>query len=159
MRSDSAASRHEMDLRETLSESVISCDLQGRSKLEVLSALMDLLMATGKVHDREAAMRAILEREEGTSTGIQNGIALPHGKTSAVDGLVACVGITKEGIEFDALDGEKCRIFIMTLSSINHAGPHLRFYAEVSKLLNNREKRNMLLEARSPAEVLEILTR
>lgn len=119
---------------------------------------MDILMGTGKVHDREAAMRSILDREEGMSTGIQNGIALPHGKTYAVDGLVACVGITNEGVDFDALDGEKCRIFIMTLSSINHVGPHLRFYAEISKLLNDRGKREKLLQARSADEVLEILT-
>lgn len=147
-----------MDLREALSESVVSCDLPGRNKQEVLSALMDMLMATGKVHDREAAMKSILDREEGTSTGIQNGVALPHGKTYAVDDLVACLGITKEGVDFDALDGEKCRIFIMTLSSINRAGPHVRFFSEVSKLLRDPAKRDRLLAAASPKEVLEILT-
>lgn len=147
-----------MDLREALSSSVISCDLPGRNKEEVLDALMDLAMGTGKVHDRGAAMRAILAREEGMSTGIQNGVALPHGKTDAVDELVACVGITREGIDFDALDGEQCRIFIMTLSSIHRAGPHVRFYAEVSKLLSDRVKRERILNATTPDEVLEILT-
>jgi len=147
-----------MDLRETLSNSTISCDLPGRNKEEVLNVLMDILMKTGKVRDREAAMKAILDREERTSTGIEHGVALPHGKTDAVDDLVACVGITKEGIEFDALDGEKCRIFVMTLSSIHRVGPHVRFFAEVSKLLHDPMKRVKLLEAGSANEVLDILT-
>jgi len=149
---------NEMDLREALSESVISCDLPGRNKQEVLNALMDLAMKTGKVHDREAAMESILNRERQTSTGIENGVALPHGKTDAVDGLVACVGITKEGIDFEALDGEKCRIFIMTLSVTGRTGPHVRFFADVSKILRDAARRDKLLQARSPREVLEILT-
>lgn len=147
-----------MDLREALSESVISCDLPGRTKEEVLNALLDLAMKSGKVRDREAALHAILNREEGTSTGIQNGVALPHGKTDAVDDLVACVGITKEGVDFDALDGGTCRIFIMTLSSVHRAGPHVRFFAEVSKLLHDPARREKLLQADSPRAVIEILT-
>ncbi len=147
-----------MDLREALSDSVISCDLPGRTKEEVLSALVDIAMATGKVHDREAALQSLLAREAGTSTGIQNGIALPHGKTDAVDDLVACVGITKEGVEFDALDGQQCRIFIMTLSSINRTGPHVRFFADISRLLSDTAKRDAILNAANPHEVLEILT-
>ncbi|HUX21111.1 MAG TPA: PTS sugar transporter subunit IIA [Spirochaetia bacterium] len=147
-----------MDLRNALSSSVISCDLPGRNKEEVLNALIDIAMATGKVRDREVALQSVLTREAGTSTGIQNGIALPHGKSDAVDDLVACVGITKEGIEFDALDGERCRIFIMTLSSIHRTGPHVRFFADVSRLLSDKVKRDAILSAQTPDEVLGILT-
>jgi len=123
-----------------------------------LNALIDIAMATGKVRDREVALQSVLTREAGTSTGIQNGIALPHGKSDAVDDLVACVGITKEGIEFDALDGERCRIFIMTLSSIHRTGPHVRFFADVSRLLSDKVKRDAILSAQTPDEVLGILT-
>lgn len=147
-----------MDLREALSESVISCDLPGRNKLDVLNALMDLAMKTGKVHDREVAMKSVLNREAQTSTGIENGVALPHGKTNAVDDLVACIGITKNGVEFGAMDGEKCRIFIMTLSSTARTGPHVRFFADVAKLLRDKVRRDRMLEAQSPQEVLDILT-
>lgn len=123
-----------------------------------MNALIDIAMATGKVRDREVALQSVLTREAGTSTGIQNGIALPHGKSDAVDDLVACVGITKEGIEFDALDGERCRIFIMTLSSIHRTGPHVRFFADVSRLLSDKVKRDAILSAQTPDEVLGILT-
>lgn len=147
-----------MNLRKVLSTDVISCDLPGQTKGEVIEALMDILMATGKVRDREAAMRSILDREEKMSTGIQNGVAIPHGKTDAVDDLVACFGIKKRAVEFDALDGEKSRIFIMTLSPVNRSGPHVQFLAEISQLLTDTGKREMLLRAGTPEEILEILT-
>lgn len=147
-----------MNLRKVLSRSVISCDLPGRSKDEVLHALMDILMTTGKVRDREAAMKSILDREQKMSTGIQNGVAIPHGKTDVVDDLVACFGIKREGIDFDALDGEKSRIFIMTLSPVNRSGPHVQFLAEISQLLTDAEKRDKLLHASTTDEVLDILT-
>ncbi len=147
-----------MNLRKVLSKSVISCDLPGTRKNEVIEALMDILMTTGKVRDREAAMRSILDREQKMSTGIQNGVAIPHGKTDVVDDLVACFGIRKEGIDFDALDGEKSRIFIMTLSPVNRSGPHVQFLAEISQLLTDAEKREKLLGAGTPEEVLDILT-
>lgn len=147
-----------MNLRRVLSKSDITVNLPGRNKEEVLSALMDILMAGGKVHNREVAMNAILERERKMSTGIQNGVAIPHGKTDAVEELVACLGIKKDGVEFDALDGEKSRIFIMTLSPVNKAGPHVQFLAEISQLLTDSAKREKLLAARSSDEVLDILT-
>lgn len=147
-----------MNLRKVLTNTVISVDLPGRTKTEVLDALMDILMKTGKVRDRNAAMHSILDREEKMSTGIQNGVAIPHGKTDVVDDLVACFGIKKAGIDFDALDGEKSRIFIMTLSPVNRSGPHVQFLAEISQLLTDTEKRQRLLGAASSEEVLDILT-
>ena len=119
---------------------------------------MDILMTTGKIRDRAAALQSILDREHKMSTGIQNGVAIPHGKTDVVDDLVAGFGIKKVGIDFDALDGEKSRIFIMTLSPVNRSGPHVQFLAEVSQLLTDAEKRERLLRAETPDQVLDILT-
>lgn len=147
-----------MNLRKVLSSSVISVDLPGQTKSEVLESLMNILMKTGKVRDRGAAMKSILDREEKMSTGIQNGVAIPHGKTDVVDDLVACLGIKKAGIDFEALDGEHSRIFIMTLSPVNRSGPHVQFLAEISQLLTDAEKREKLLNAGSAETVLDILT-
>lgn len=147
-----------MNLKKVLTPSMISCNLPGSTKEEILDSLMDIAMSTGKVKDRHAAMLAILERERKMSTGIQNGIAIPHGKTEAVEDLVACLGIKKEGIDFDALDGEKSRIFILTLSPINRSGPHVQFLAEISQLLTDSQKRDRLLKAQTADQVLDILT-
>ena len=147
-----------MNLKTVLIPSAISCDLPGATKEEILESLMDLAMTTGRIRDRAAAMRAILERERKMSTGIQNGVAIPHGKTDAVEDLVACVGIKRAGGDFDALDGEKSRIFIMTLSPLNRSGAHVQFLAEISQLLTDSQKRERLLKANNAEEVLDVLT-
>jgi len=120
-----------MDLKEILKPELISLDLKGRNKEEIIRELVDLASNSGKVLDKEETIQSVLEREYRMSTGMKHGIAIPHGKTTAVHELVACVGITKEEVDFDALDRKGCRIFIMTLSPIDKTGPHLQFLAEV----------------------------
>ncbi|HOU61964.1 MAG TPA: PTS sugar transporter subunit IIA, partial [Rectinema sp.] len=103
-----------MDLKEILKPELISLDLKGRNKEEIIRELVDLASNSGKVLDKEETIQSVLEREYRMSTGMKHGIAIPHGKTTAVHELVACVGITKEEVDFDALDRKGCRIFIMT---------------------------------------------
>ena len=146
-----------MNLKKILTVNLVCLDLPGRSKREVIEALLDILMKTGKVKDREAALACLLEREQKMSTGVQEGIAIPHGKTETVDELLACVALKKEGVDFGALDGKKSRIFIMTLSPANRIGPHVQFLAEISKLLRHKAKRDKLLSAASADELLALI--
>jgi PTS system nitrogen regulatory IIA component len=115
-------------------------------------------MKSGKVKDVAVARRAILEREGRMSTGMKHGIAIPHGKTDTVSDLVACIGVADNGVDFEALDRQDCRIFILTLSPADKTGPHLQFLAEVSLLFKSEDKRNAILAAKVPEEVLKILT-
>ena len=119
-----------MNLRKILSPEVICMNLESESKDDVIEELLDLLMASGKVSDRDQALAAIKDRESKMSTGIQHGVAIPHGKCAAVTELAACIGLKPEGIDFDALDGEPSSIFIMTLSPTDRTGPHVQFLAE-----------------------------
>ena len=109
--------------------------MKGDSKQEIIENLLDILVNTGKVKNRAPALEALLEREAKMSTGIQQGVAIPHGKTDAVDGLLACVGIKKDGVDFEALDEIPSKIFIMTLSPLTRTGPHVQFLAEISRVL------------------------
>jgi PTS system nitrogen regulatory IIA component len=147
-----------MGLNTILTKDTICLHLKGTGKQAIIDELLDLLVAAGKVEDRAAALFAVMEREGKMSTGMKHGIAIPHGKTSAVKDLVACIGISDNPVNFEALDGEPCRIFIMTLSPLEKTGPHLQFLAEISLLFKSQEKRAEMLKAASPEDILRTLS-
>ncbi|HCM26928.1 MAG: PTS sucrose transporter subunit IIABC [Treponema sp. GWB1_62_6] len=147
-----------MNLKTVLTKDTVSLHLKGTSKEEIIGELLDILMKAGRIKDREAALASVLDRERKMSTGMKHGIAIPHGKSSAVSDLVACIGISDTAVDFDSLDHEPCRIFIMTLSPIDKTGPHLQFLAEVSLLFKSAEKRAEILKSSSSEEILKILT-
>ncbi len=146
-----------MDLKNLLRPELVSLDLNGHTKEEIITELVELAARSGRVLDKEEALRAVFERENRMSTGMKHGIAIPHGKTTAVRDLVACVGISKHEVDFDALDRKGCRIFIMTLSPIDKTGPHLQFLAEVGMLFRSEEKRQALLNAKTREDIVSIL--
>jgi PTS system nitrogen regulatory IIA component len=146
-----------MNLKTILSGDTINLHLKGSTKEEIINELLDILVAAKKITDREAALNAIMDREQKMSTGMKHGIAIPHGKTSTVSDLVACIGISDNPVNFQALDNEPCRIFIMTLSPVEKTGPHLQFLAEVSLLFKSNEKRQEILNVQSPEEILKVL--
>lgn len=147
-----------MNLKKVLSPDTVWVDLKAGTKQGILEEMVDRLVAAGKITARDEVLKSILEREEKMSTGMQNGVAIPHGKTDAVKSLVAAVGLQKDGVEFDSMDGSPCTIFIMTLSPIKRAGPHMQFLAEVSRLISQPAERDRLLAARTHAEIYELLT-
>ncbi len=146
-----------MSLKKPLTVETICLDLKGATKEEILAELVDLLMASGHIRDREAVLKAITDREKRMSTGMQNGIAIPHGKTDSVDCLVAALGIKKAGVDFGALDGQPSNIFVMTVSPDSRTGPHIQFLAEISRPLNDAAVRARLLAATTREEVLHLL--
>ena len=146
-----------MNLKKTLTAETISLNLQGTTKDAVLAELVDLLMASGHIRDRDAVLKAVQEREKRMSTGMQNGIAIPHGKSDSVDCLVAALGIKRSGVDFGALDGQPSVIFVMTVSPDSRTRPHIQFLAEISRPLNDPAVRAKLLAATTPDEVLHLL--
>ena len=146
-----------MNLKTVLTKDTISLHLKGTSKEGIINELLDILAAANKIQDRNAAFAAVMDREQKMSTGMKHGIAIPHGKSATVHDLVACIGISDAPIDFDSLDHEPCRIFIMTLSPLEKTGPHLQFLAEISLLFKSAEKRAEILKAVSPEEILRIL--
>jgi len=147
-----------MNLKTVINTDTIDLHLKGSTKKEIINELLDILHRTGKIQDREAALAAVMDREEKMSTGMKHGIAIPHGKTATTQDLVACIGVSEKPVDFDSLDKQPCRIFIMTLSPVEKTGPHLQFLAEVSLLFKSADKRDEILKAKTPEEVLEILS-
>ena len=148
-----------MNLRKVLSPDTIALDLKSDTKEGIIEEMIDLLMAAGKIRDlkdRKEALKAVLDREKKMSTGMQNGIAIPHGKTDRVDTLIAAVALKKDGVDFGSLDGEPSRSFVMTVSPDTRTGPHIQFLAEVSRQLSDASVRQRILDAGSSDKVLDI---
>jgi PTS system nitrogen regulatory IIA component len=146
-----------MNIKTVLTAETINLHLKGATKEEIINELLDMLVAAKKIQDREAAYAAVMDREQKMSTGMKHGIAIPHGKSATIHDLVACIGISEKPVDFDSLDHEPCRIFIMTLSPVEKTGPHLQFLAEISLLFKSSEKRQEILNADAPEAILRIL--
>ena len=148
-----------MNLKKVLSPETVWVDLKADSKQGIIEEMVDRLFAAGKIKDRDAVLQAVLDREAKMSTGMQHGVAVPHGKSDAVESLVSAVGLNKSGVDFEAMDGLPCTIFIMTVSPTKRAGPHIQFLAEISRLISQLERREALLAAKTHLDVYDILTR
>lgn len=147
-----------MILRKSISKDAILLNLQSETKEDVLEELVDLLVNISQISDRKAVMKAILDREKKMSTGMNNGIAIPHAKTDLTDSVVAVIGIKRDGIDFNSLDGKPAKIFVMTLSPAKRAGPHVQFLAEISRLLDEEKNREKLLTATTCEEAYTLLS-
>ncbi len=134
---------------------LIEPELSATDKAGAIDELLELLDGQGLLRDRAAARRAVLEREESLSTGLQFGVAIPHGRSDAVDTLVCAIGRNRKGIDFDALDDEPSHIFVLTLSPATKPAPHLQFMSAVSQTLNE-EGRRRVREARNAREIFRV---
>ncbi len=133
-------------------ESVVP-HLSATTKEGVIKELLEVLSRGGKLQDKTRALEDVMARERSMSTGMQFGIAIPHAKTDAVTSITVAVGLRPEGIDFQSIDGEPSTIFILVLSPKNVAGPHIRFLADVSALLNEPSARERLLASRTKSEI------
>jgi fructose-specific phosphotransferase system IIA component len=145
-----------MKIVEILHEQVVRTQLPGTSKTEIINAMIDLAATQERVLDKEKMREAIFEREKIMSTGVGSGFAIPHGKTDAVSDIVASFAITAEPIDYQALDDQPVRIVFLLVGRDNMVGPHIKLLSRISRLMNREEFRKRLLNAKSPAEVLEI---
>jgi Kef-type K+ transport system membrane component KefB/mannitol/fructose-specific phosphotransferase system IIA component (Ntr-type) len=121
--------------------------LRGTTKEGIITELVDLLEARGKLLNRDEALRDVLQREKTMSTGMEHGIALPHGKSEAVADICVAVGIKREGVDFESLDGEKSRLFILVVSPKKSSGPHIQFLAAVGAVLKDETLREQVIGA------------
>ena len=141
-----------------LKPELIRMHLAATTKDDAIRELLDILDKAGLLQNRAEAERVVFERERCMSTGMEFGIAIPHGKTDSVERLVAAMAIKPEGLAFDAVDKQPSRLFVITLSPVNQTGPHLRFMAETSKILRSPKIRAALMAAKKPEDAVRILS-
>lgn len=133
----------------------VTTELSGNSKKEVITELVDLLIYSGDLHveKREDVLKELAERESTMSTGMQEGIALPHTKTPAVDRLISAIGLKKAGVDFDSLDKKPATILVLTLAPKYHQEPYLQYVGEITKVLINPDNRRRILSSKTNEEL------
>jgi mannitol/fructose-specific phosphotransferase system IIA component (Ntr-type) len=146
-----------MRLRDLLDNETVKIDLESVDKEECFEEMVDILVRAGRITDRAAALKAIFDREAQGTTGIGKGIAVPHGKHKSVSKLIASCGISREGIEFDAVDGEPVHLVVLLLANINQPGPHLQALVEIARLVKIPGFYRRVTQVTSAAEFLDIL--
>jgi len=148
-----------MKIMEFIDEGAVSCDVKGETKEGVIRELIGLLVKTGSIKEKDVPklIRILLEREALGSTGIGQGVAIPHGKSDCVSQLVGALGICRQGVNFDSLDGESTRIFFLLVAPEDSAGPHLKALARISRLLKEKHFREGLLNAKEEKTLTKIL--
>jgi len=133
--------------------------LKGSSKEEVLEELVELLVFSGQLADykKDKVLKDLIEREHIMSTGMQDGIALPHAKTVAVDKIVGVVATHKQGVDFGSFDNKPAHIFVMILAPKNIPNAYLQTMSTVSSFLAQEENRNKILECKTEEELYELM--
>ena len=145
-----------MNLKKVLTKDSVKIGLTGSTKNEIIEELVDIIVANGRSLEKEPLLKSVMDREAQMSTGMKNGIAIPHGKTDAVSDLHAVIALSAQPVDFQSLDKEPSRIFVMTISPTSHTGPHLQFLAEVSSLLTKEDFRRRILAAENGSELLQL---
>ncbi len=144
-------------LKDVITLDCINTDLKGTTKSEIIDEMVDILYNNGKLNDREEYKQEILKREAQSSTGMEEGIAIPHGKTKAVKIPTVAIGISKKGVDYESLDGEPSHLFFMIAAPENSNDSHIELLSKITTLLLEDDIREALLNAKSKEEVLDIL--
>lgn len=146
-----------MKIMDILNKDCIIPELRSENKKEVLEELTGALLNCKANLNKESLVEVLLERERLGSTGIGDGIAIPHGKVQDLDELVLSFGRSTQGIEFDSMDGRPTHLFFLLIAPENSAGIHLRALAKISRLLKSLHFRKRLLEAETREELFQVI--
>jgi len=135
----------------------IKLDMKGETKEEIITELVDILAEKGNLLDRDLILSDVLEREKTMSTGMEHGIALPHAKTDGIDHNAVVVGIKKEGVNFESMDGLPSRIFVLIVSPKKDSGLYMQFLAAVGSILRDESERIQIINAAKPQDIVDII--
>lgn len=148
-----------MKITDLLSEEAIQINGVANSKNEVIDKMVDLMTKNGNINDKEKYKQAVLKREEEGTTGIGEGIAIPHGKSDAVSKPGLSAMVVPNGVEFNSLDGQPAKLLFLIAAPNTKDNVHLDVLSRLSTLLMDTEFRSALLNAKSPKEFLACIDR
>ncbi len=159
MKNSSGNGKMNFPLDKILDVNCIIMHLEADDKEEIISSLVNVLNNNNSILDSEEVKKAVLERENAMSTGMQYGVALPHGKTDAIKSITMAIGLKKEGVDFKSLDGKPSKVFILVVSRRKTAEPHIQLLSEIGKKLYSEDAVNKLLSCKNEKEVWDFFVK
>lgn len=146
-----------MKLMDALHAGLIKLPLKSTHKVGVIQELLALLEDNGLIEHSEEVLEAILAREKIMSTGVGNGVAIPHCKTAYTRDFVIALGIHPQGVDFESLDNQPGRIIFLLIGPDSMPGTHIRLLSRISRIIAKKEVRDTILQCQSPEEIYQYL--
>lgn len=147
-----------MKIMDYLNEERVLADLRGTDKASILKELATVLVKPCQVASVEELLQVLLERERLGSTGIGEGIAIPHGRLKKLRNFFICFGRSLKGVDFDSIDGKPSQLFFLVMAPENSAVENLKLLSRIVTLLKESSFKKRLIEAPSQKELYEILS-
>lgn len=145
-----------MNITDILSPDAIKVPMDALEKKEAIYELVDLLAETGVITNAQILKQVVWEREQQRSTGIGEGLAIPHGKTSCTKQLAIAIGLPSEPIEYEAVDGKPIRMFVLLASPPDKTADHIQALGKISRLMGNDSFRRSAYEVESAQQLYEL---
>jgi len=146
-----------MQMDQILKIGFLNENMLAKTKAEALEELVNTLIKGGLKLDSAKVIEVLQQREKLGSTGIGDGLAIPHGKISSLAEIVVAFGRSKKGVDFDSLDGKPVHIFFLLLAPENSVGQHLKALARISKMLKTANFRQKLIGTESKSDLYKLI--
>lgn len=146
-----------MRLTDVLNEDLVNISLAGTNRDECIKELIDRLATARSLKSVDSIFDAVLEREKIMTTGVGNGIAIPHCKHTDSPEFAVCLGIQPKGVDFQSIDKKNVNIIFLLVGPENNPGLHIKLLSRISRLMSNEELRQQLLECKSDKEAFDLI--
>lgn len=148
-----------MKLTDFIHKDAVCINLKSNDKINVLYELVDILIKSGEINssNREKIFNILLKREKLGSTSTGNGVAIPHGKSNLVKSVIIAIGLSRNGIDFNSIDGKKTHVFFLLIVPLSSVAPHLKVLVRVTRLIKNKIFWDALINAKSPEDVITLI--
>lgn len=147
-----------MKVSDILNNKVVLAELKSVKKEDVINEIIDLFKNDPRVTDIEKVRDAVMEREKIMSTGVGKGFAIPHGKTSAVTGIIGAFAKTSKEINYGSLDGKPVSLIFLLVGKDTLVSTHIKLLSRISRLMNKDDFRERLKNAETKEEIIQIFT-
>ena len=146
-----------MKLIDILNQDTVKIPLDNTDKYKIIEEMVDILYKANKLENRNVVLKSVIEREKIMSTGVGDGVAIPHGKSEGVTTLVACFGVTKNDVDFESIDTKPVRLVFLLVGPPEMTGPHLKALSRISRLMHLKDFREKLIKCKANTEVIEAI--